>query len=106
MADGEIREGIIGATFRYTYEDQDGTAINLSSASTRTCRLSAPDGTVTDKTAAYTTDGSDGVFQYTTISNDIDQAGEWQVEFHVVNATYDIWGSAKTVTVLDHLPAP
>ena len=106
MAETEIHVGIVGMILRTTFVDQDGTAIDLSAPSANVCRISSPAGTVADKTAVPLTAGADGVYQYTTVAGDIDTHGKWQAQFHVVNATYDLWSKVEEFTVSRNLPAP
>lgn len=70
-----IHVGDIGTIFRLTIKDTAGTAINVSTASVKYIYFEAPDGTKTKKTAAFYTNGSDGIIQYIAVLGDIDQVG-------------------------------
>jgi len=82
MAD-EIHKGDIGTIFRITITEA-GAAVNVSTATTKTFKFTKPDGTVVEKAASFTGSGSDGQLQYTTIADDLDQAGSWQVQPYLV----------------------
>jgi hypothetical protein len=85
MAD-EIHVGDIGTLFTLTISDA-GTAVDLSSATTKEIVLQKPDGTTAHKAAAFVTSGADGKLKYTTVANDLDQAGAWLIQAHVVLST-------------------
>jgi len=82
----EIHMLDIGTVFRATVLDSCNprTAADISAATTTELRFTAPDGTVADQTAAFTTDGTDGQIQYATLANDLDQEGNWQLQGHVI----------------------
>lgn len=81
MAD-ELRVGAIGAAIRATVRE-NGSALDVSGASTKQLVFKKPDGTKVTQTATFYTDGTDGVLQYTTVSGDIDQAGSWQCQAYL-----------------------
>lgn len=72
----DIYVGDIGTIFRATVKD-GGVAKDISSATKIELTFRKPDGTEATKTATFTTDGSDGKMQYTSVLNDLDQAGRW-----------------------------
>lgn len=84
MSRGEIRVGDIGTVFILTVKDQDDAVVDISGASTKQIIFREPDDTAVVKTAAFTTDGTDGKMQYTTVADDLDQVGEWQHQGKVV----------------------
>lgn len=65
---------------------QDGTAVDISSYTTKQFILTDPDGTAATKTALFDTDGTDGVLKYTTVDGDIDTAGNWHVQARIAKA--------------------
>lgn len=73
------RLGDWGTVFRFTLKDQDGVAVDVSGASAKSVIFKAPDGTSTTQSASFTTDGTDGVIEYTTADGDIGAAGAWEV---------------------------
>lgn len=79
-----FRVGHTGAIIRRTIQDTDtGAAVDVSTAGTRYLKIEKPDGVVLTKTAAFTTDGTDGQLQYTTIEGDLDQQGDYRCQFYV-----------------------
>jgi hypothetical protein len=39
-----------------------------------------PDGTLVEKAATFTTDGTDGKIQYVTTADDLDQVDQWGIQ--------------------------
>lgn len=83
MAANEIHIGDIGTILRVTVKDGD-TAVNISSATSKIIILEDPDGNNSEKTAIFTTDGTDGKIQYTTIAGDLDERGNWSIQAKIV----------------------
>ncbi len=79
----EIHIGDIGTIFEVVIQE-DGVAIDISTATTQQILFAKPDGTKLTKTSVFKTDGTDGVIQYTTISGDIDTDGIWRIQGHVI----------------------
>ena len=78
-----IHDTDIGTIFRLTVKDADGTAIDVSTATVKFIYFQKPDRSRLKKTAAFLTDGSEGIIQYVGVSGDIDQIGDWQVQGYV-----------------------
>jgi len=78
-----IQVGVIGLVMTLTIEE-DNVAVNISSATTKQIKVRKPDGSVMDKAADFSTNGSDGKLTYTTIADDIDMVGEYQAQAYVV----------------------
>lgn len=95
----ELHIGAVGVILRATIKDQAGTAINVATATLKQIKLEKPDGTRAAKTAAFYTDGSDGVIQYTTVAGDLDMANDWKAEAYVETPTRIIPTSIHTFTV-------
>jgi len=83
MAANEIHVGDIGTVLRVTVKDGDD-AVDVSTATTKTIILEDPSGNNSDKAATFTTDGTDGKIQYTTVSGDLDERGNWSIQAKVV----------------------
>jgi len=84
------RDGI-GYAITVTINDENESAVDVSGASTLTMRLQDPSGNNTDKTAVNNTDGTDGKIKYVTVSGDLDEAGRWQVQCNVIDASTNRW---------------
>lgn len=80
----------IGTIFKLLIVDDDtGEPIDLLLAQTKTIIFRKPDGTTVTKTAEFTTDGSDGYIDYTTVENDLDIAGNWNIQGFVSSNAYE-----------------
>ncbi len=84
MAVGEVHKGDIGTIFEVTLED-GGVAVDVSSAVvTKDIKVKPPIGATKTFPATFKTDGTDGIIQYTTVVDDIDEEGEWSIQAFVV----------------------
>lgn len=79
----EIHVGDIGTRFTATIVDADGAPVDVSSA-TLTMDFKKPTGATVTKIPALVTTGVDGKIVYTTLANDLDVAGPWQVQAYAV----------------------
>ena len=83
MAANEIHVGDIGTSFRVTL--MDGTAVvDLQAATTLNFHFLKPDETTIVRAAALYTDGTDGIIEYLTVLDDLDQDGRWKLQAEVV----------------------
>lgn len=98
-----VHNADIGTIFRLTIVDTAGTAIDVSTAAVKYVYFQKPDGTKKKKTAAFYTDGSDGIIQYTSVSGDIDQTGLWQVQGYVETSDGKFFTQKTTFSVLNTL---
>ncbi len=71
--------GDIGTTFRATIKE-DGTAVDISTATTKQLVFEKPDGTIITRTANFVTDGTDGLIEYLSVSGDLDIGGDWRIQ--------------------------
>ena len=76
-----------GTIDQYQIRDEDNNIVNIAGRSL-VLYYTRPDGSLLTKTPSLTTDGTDGLLQYTFASGDITQAGWWQVQTRV-----DTWYS-------------
>lgn len=94
---GKIYVGQIGVVFTF---DTDATAqgIDLSAASTVEINYRKPD----DITGSWTgTVNVDEVSYTTTTADDLDQAGPWYFQVHVVGTGYDALGESSKYVIYD-----
>lgn len=86
MAIGEIHAADIGVSFIVTLRDQDDSIQDISGATTKQLKFRKPNsGTVITKSAAFTTDGTDGKLQWSTTSvDDLDESGLWVLQAYLV----------------------
>lgn len=98
----EIHVDDIGTVFTVTLKES-GSAVNVSTATTKTIKFKDPSGTASSKTADFTTDGSDGKIYYTTVADDLDEAGMWEIQAYVVMPTGTWSSSTKKFRVYPNL---
>ncbi len=77
MPRNDIFVGDEGTSFGGTVKDQDEAVIDISAATVKTIRFTDPSGVSVDKTAAFVTDGTDGMIHYISDAAFIDEAGIW-----------------------------
>ena len=96
----DIHVGDIGTVFRLTIVD-GGDAVDLSSGSSASnlVLFKKPDGSVLEKQASFYSDGTDGIIQYTSVENDIDQAGTWYIGANVNTSSGQWTATAVQFTV-------
>ncbi len=75
-----IHIGDFGTIFKFTVLDQDGEALNVSTASGITFIFEKPDTSQVEKDGNIFTDGKDGIVFYTLESGFIDVAGYWKTQ--------------------------
>jgi hypothetical protein len=102
MAANEIHVNDVGTTFQLTFKD-DGSIVDVSSASAVEVLLMGPDDTAVTKTATLVSDGTDGKVKYVTVSGDIDTAGTWKIQGKVTFATNIYNSDVHTFTVYKNL---
>ena len=70
---------------------QDGTAVDISSYTTKEFFLVDPTGAASAaKTAAFDSDGTDGKLKYTILTTEIDAAGNWNVFARIKKAGVEL----------------
>lgn len=98
MSANEIHLNDIGTKFQVTVKDGD-SVVNISSASTKSLIFKKPSGTKMTKTAAFTSDGSDGKIDYTVIADDLDEVGTYQLQGNVVISDGTFYTDIQTFKV-------
>lgn len=98
----DIRVGDVGVAFKVTIEDC-GSIVDVSAASTKEILLYKPDGSVLTKTASFFTNGTDGIIQYATVVGDINMAGFWRIEAHVILGASEYYSEIERFRVYNHL---
>lgn len=93
----------IGTVFEATFQDQDGSVLDISGATTKQLIFVAPDGTKDTQSGSFTNTGADGKLQYTTVSGDIDQVGTWKWQGYIVLSSGTWYSDIKTFSVLGNL---
>ena len=97
-----LNVGNIGIPIRVTVKE-DGSAIDISSATTKDIIMEGPDGAKVTKTASFNTDGTDGVLLFTSVSGDFDDTGDYHVQVFIVDSPKTYYTSVVTFFVADNL---
>ncbi len=99
----EVHKSDIGTTIIITVKD--GAAIvDISSATTKNIKIKKPvSSTVLTKTGTFTTDGTDGKLQYTTIAGDLDEVGVYNVQAYLVLPAGTWNSSIEDMSVFDNV---
>ena len=100
-----VRVGDYGTVFRMTAQDEDGNAVDLTTATSIQMRFRDPDGVGTDKPVVVL-DATNGVVYYSTENGFIDMAGKWHVQLITTFASSEFYSNPEAFTVYDPLPAP
>ncbi|RLA38665.1 MAG: hypothetical protein DRR06_20380 [Gammaproteobacteria bacterium] len=84
IEENEIHLNDVGTVFEVTLVESD-VVVDISTATTLTIKFKKSDGaTVMTKTASFSTDGTDGRLQYTSVADDLDQTGPWKLQAYVI----------------------
>jgi len=94
----EIHEGDIGTKLLITVTD-DGSIVDISSASSLSIYIKKPDGTILTRTGVLETDGTDGKMYYITVAGDLDRAGNYKIQGKVVLPSGSYYTSTATFKV-------
>jgi len=75
----EVHVGDIGTVFEVTVTEDD-VALDISTATVLQILFKKPSGEVLTNTAVFTNTGTDGLIRYTSILDDLDEAGIWYMQ--------------------------
>lgn len=98
----KIFVGDVGTIFRGTFKE-DGTAIDISTATTRQIIFEKPDGLKVTKTATFFSDGTDGILQYVSVANDINIGGDWRLQGYIVMTGFTGYSDIVDFKIYDTL---
>lgn len=92
MSFDNIVVGDYGQVAQLTFIDTDtNVAADISAYSTlQQMVFTDPSGNVTAATAAFGSDGTDGIIQYTIASGLFDEAGDWKVRGRVTSGAAEL----------------
>ena len=79
----QIHKNDVGTSFRATIKDENGDAVDISSATVKKFIFQPPDEVDIEKTAAFVTDGTDGLVEYISETGFLSQIGVWEYQFYV-----------------------
>ena len=94
------QENDTGSIFRVKVKKQDNAIWDLSAATTIQIKFEKPGGSTLIKTAVLTTDGTDGKMQYVSVSGDLDEVGEWEIQGRIVSGGQDLRTGLGRFTVI------
>lgn len=94
--------GDIGTIFRTTVKE-DGTAVDISTATTKQIIFQPSSGVSVAQTAVFFTDGTDGIMQYVSIADDLSIGGIWKIQGYIVTPTWQGHGDIVEFKVYDIL---
>lgn len=82
--------GDVGLTFTITVQSSDGSARDISGASSAKLHLKAPSGVDKEETATISGDGSSGVVTFTTEdATTLDESGTWSYQVQIQGTNLD-----------------
>jgi len=85
-----IQLGVVGVRITITFVDVNGTAIDISSATTRQILARMPrTRTLSTFSATFLTDGTDGAIYYDTTSGDFDETGDARIQGRAAGTGFD-----------------
>lgn len=79
----ELHKGSVGVDFVATIKEA-GSAVDISAATLMQFTVRPPVGVDRSWGCSFTTDGTDGKMQYTTLVNDLNVVGSWQLQGSIV----------------------
>lgn len=77
----------------------DGSDVDISTASSLVIFIKKPDGTVLERAGVLNTDGTDGKMYYLTVVGDLDVAGNYKIQGKVVIPTGTFYTSISNFKV-------
>lgn len=104
MAIVRVHRDDYGISFVYTVTNEDGTAQNISDASSVSLKIGRYDGiTAITKAMSFYSDGSDGKVQCSFADGDLDTAKYYDAEIHVNYSSGRLASKQFTLHVLPDL---
>lgn len=99
----EIHVGDIGTAIIITIKDEDGSIVDVSTATEKLIYFKKPDTSLLTKNAALTSGGTDGRIHYTFASGELDQAGTWRSQARVTVGSGTWYSSGFSFEVVQNL---
>ena len=94
----QIHEDDIGTKFLVTVTD-DGSAVDISSATSLVIYIKKPDGTTLTRTGVLNSDVTDAKMYYISVSGDLDAAGSYKIQGKVSLSAGTFYTSISTFKV-------
>lgn len=85
-----IHLGDIGTIFKVRIlDDSTSSPIDISSSIEKVIKFKKSNGVILERNAVFTTDGSDGYMEYSTIAGDLNVSGNWTIQGFVKSSTFE-----------------
>ena len=97
-----IHKDDIGTVFTITFVE-NGTAVDISGATTKTFDFEDPDATVVTQAGTFGSDGTNGILKYTTVSGDINKSGRWRIQGKIIMPSGTFKSSIEDFIVVSNL---
>ncbi len=95
MAAAVIIKNDTGTIFETTVSEESGAPLDLSGATLIELKLRPPVGADKLRMGMFFTDGTDGKVRYFSVFEDLDIAGEWQLQWY-----FEVGSSVKFHTTI------
>ena len=79
----EIFQDDTGTVVEVTVKE-GGSALDISSATTKNIIIKKPDGSKLTKAASFKTDGTDGIIKFTSLVTDFAASGDYKLQVYIV----------------------
>ena len=89
-----VHKNEYGTVFTITVQE-DSVDKDISAATETLMIFKAPDEVLTEKTAAFVTDGTNGEIDYTSETGLFDETGTWEVQAKITTAS-GVWYTVPT----------
>jgi len=86
-----------------TCVDDSGASVDVSTATEKTIYLKPPTGSRVDKTASFTTDGTDGKIEYQCTGGELNQLSLWQIQGKAVIDGHPYYSEIDTFNIKGNL---
>jgi len=95
--------GDVGLIIEATIVDEFNEVVPISDATTKQLLLRSPRNVNNWRTAAFTTDGTDGKIRYATVADDLSMGGKWRLQARVITPSRDFHTSRHILEVEDNI---
>lgn len=79
-------------------------ALDVSNATTKNIIIERPDDTLVSGSAAFYSDGTDGIIYYMTGGSDLNQDGEYNAQAYLVTPSFTGYTTPISFAVYENLP--
>lgn len=98
-----VHVGDTKTRFQLTIKDENNNIVSMADATLKELILYKPNGTRVVKPLSLFTDGTDGILYYDVAEGDLDIAGLWRYQAHIVLPSGEKHTSILSVRVLENL---